>query len=87
MHPSIEQLLKVQEVDSEMLFIKESLRLRPGELDDDRRKVLETHRELEALASRIQDLRVESDRREIDVRKADEDIEKFNIALNQAKTN
>ena len=87
MNSTIEQLLKVQEVDSEIHLVKESLRLRPLELEDDRRRVRETQRALDALDAQIKQLRLESESREMDVRKADQEIEKYNIALNQAKSN
>jgi hypothetical protein len=87
MNPSVEQLLKVQEVDSQMIFLRESMRLRPRELEDDRRKVTAAKAAAEAVAAQIKSLKVESDRREIDVRKADSEIEKLTVALNQAKSN
>lgn len=87
LHPSVEQLLKVQEVDSQILFLRESLRLRPLELEDDRRKVVDTKKNLEGALLEIKKGRMDSDRREVDVKKADAEIDKLNVALNQAKTN
>lgn len=87
MNPSVEQLLRVQEVDTQIIFLRESLRLRPLELDDDRRKVVETKKSLEALVLEIKRGRMESDRREVDVKKSDSEIEKLNVLLNQAKSN
>jgi predicted nucleic acid-binding Zn-ribbon protein len=87
MNPLIEQLLLVQEVDSELILLSESLRLRPRELDDDRKSVVETRRSIDGIAAQIKRLKMAGDRREVDVRKSDADIEKYKIALNQAKTN
>ena len=87
MHPSIEQLLSVQEVDSEMIIIRESLRRRPLELEDERRKVAEARRALEALLAQIKRVRLESEQRELEVKRMDAEIEKLQVVLNQAKTN
>lgn len=87
MNPSIERLLTVQDVDSEMLFVRESLRLRPSELEEDRGRVRETGKAIEDIVHRVKQLRIESDRRELDVRKADAEIEKLNVVLNQARSN
>ena len=87
MSSSIEQLLKVQEVDSEIFLLSESRRLRPNEVDDERKKVAETRQALDALAAQIKEFKLESDRREVDVKKADSEVEKYNVALNQAKSN
>src|SRR4030095_16116488 len=87
MNPSIEQLLKVQEVDSQMIFLKETLRLRPKELDDDRKKTADTKVLVEAIAVQIKKLKLESAQRELDVKRGDAEIEKLTVALNQAKSN
>jgi len=87
MHPSIEQLLKVQEVDSQAIFLRESMRLRPRELDDDRRNVARANAAVEALVAQAKTVKVESDERELDVKKCDAEIEKLNVALNQASSN
>jgi len=87
MHPSVEALLKVQEVDSEIIFLRESLRLRPRELEDDRKKVAETQRALDACVAQSKHAKMESDQREMDVKKADSEITKLQVALNQTKSN
>src|SRR5262245_41247341 len=69
-----------------MHFIRESLRLRPLELDDDRRKLEEARRSEEAAAAQIKRLKMDVDRREVDVKKFDGDIEKLEVALNTART-
>ena len=87
MHPSISQLLRVQDVDSETIFIRESLRMRPLELEDDRRKLQGARQELEAIVGDIKRTKMDADRREVDVKKFDAEIEKLRVALNQAKSN
>ena len=87
MNLSIQQLLQLQDVDSEKFLLEEELRLRPLEVEDERKKANETQKVTEALTSQIRQLRVESDRREMDVKKADSEIEKYKIALNQSKSN
>lgn len=87
MNPSIEKLLKLQEVDSESFLLEESRRVRPLELEDDRKKVAEARKALEDVAAEIKRLKIESDRGELDVRRADAEIEKYRIALNQTKSN
>ena len=86
-NPSIEQLLRVQEVDSEMIFIRESLRRRPLELDDDRRKVENVRKHLEGAIAQIKRSKMEADKGELEVKRLDGEIEKLNVALNQAKSN
>lgn len=87
MHPSIEQLLKVQEIDSQAIFLRESSRLRPRELDEDRRKVAEGKVAIEAIAAQIKRIKMDASQREMDVKKSDGEIEKIKVALNQAKSN
>jgi len=87
MDDSIEKLLKVQAVDSQVIFLKQSAQMRPRELDGDRRKVVEARATLEVINDHMKRLKVGSAARELDVRKADTEIEKLKIALNQAKSN
>lgn len=87
MNPSIEKLLKLQEVDSEVFLLEESRRVRPLELEDDRKKVSDTRKALESLNQEIKRLKIESDQGELEVRRADAEIEKYRIALNQTKSN
>jgi uncharacterized protein len=87
LHPSISQLLRVQDVDSETIFIRESLRMRPLELEDDRRKLQGARQELEAIVGDIKRIKMDADRREVDVKKFDSEIDKLRVALNQAKSN
>jgi predicted nucleic acid-binding Zn-ribbon protein len=87
LHSSIGDLLKVQDVDSQINYIRESLRLRPLELADDRRKLDDARRDEEAIAAQIKRLKMDIDRREVDVKKLDGDVEKLEVALNTARTN
>ena len=87
MNPSIEQLLHVQGVDSEMIFIRESLRRRPLELDDDRRKLENARKHLEGAQAQIKRFKMDADRGELEVKRLDAEIEKLTVALNQAKSN
>lgn len=87
MHPTIEKLLKVQDVDSQAIFLRESIRQRPRELDEDRRKVAAGRAALEAQVALIKKSKMEAAAKELDVKKCDSEIEKLRIALNQAKSN
>lgn len=87
MHPSIERLLRVQDVDSQIIFLEEARRLRPQELNEDRQKVRQAEESVEAVDRQIKALRMDVDRRELDVRNFDQEIEKLTIALNQARSN
>jgi hypothetical protein len=87
MNPSIEQLLRVQEVDSQIIFLKESLRQRPLELEDDRKKVQAARASLDAVLAEVKKVKVAADQREMDVKKCDAEIGKLTVALNQAKSN
>ncbi len=87
MHPVIEKLLKVQEVDSNVIFLKESMTLRPRELDDDRRKVATVKATLDEILQHLKRVKMDAAAREVDVKKCDQEIEKIRVALNQAKSN
>ncbi len=86
-HPSIEKLLRVQDVDSQIIFLEEAKRVRPRELGDDRQKVVQVEEEVAGLQRRIKAFRMEVDRRELDIRKFDAEISKLTVALNQARSN
>ncbi len=87
MHPSIEKLLKVQEIDSNVIFLKESMKMRPRELDSDIRKVAGARSALEQVLEHLKRMKMDSAAREVDVKKYDQDIEKIRVALNQSKSN
>lgn len=87
MHPSIEKLLRVQDVDSQILFLREAIRVRPQELEDERQKVLRANEAVQSLEGRIKKARMAADQRELDVKKFDEDVGKLKVALNTSKSN
>jgi predicted nucleic acid-binding Zn-ribbon protein len=87
MHDSLKALLKLQELDTEMIFLKEAKRRRPQELESDRRRLDEKKRVVDAIVAEMKKLRMESDRREVDLKKNDAEVNKLQVALNQAKSN
>jgi hypothetical protein len=87
MHPSIEQLLKVKEVDSELNFLREAMNLRPQEIEDEKRKLAQARAALESANQEILQERIEFDKRELEIRKCDADIDKLSVDLNTAKSN
>ena len=87
MHPSVEQLLKVQEVDSQSVFLNEAMRLRPQELADEQKKVAVAQAVADGISAEITQLRKEFDQRELEIKNCDAQIEKLTITLNIAKTN
>lgn len=87
MHPSVEKLLRVQDVDSQILFLEEAKRVRPQELNVDRQKVIQAEELVERVKHKIKALRMEADRQEVDIKKFDEEIGKLTIALNQSRSN
>ena len=87
MHASIERLLKVQEVDSQRLFLEEAIRRRPLELEDERRKLSAAEERVAAIEARMKEVKISADQRELDVRGFDKEIEKITVARNQAKSN
>jgi predicted nucleic acid-binding Zn-ribbon protein len=87
MHPSVEELLAVQKVDSATRFLREGMRLRPLELEDDRKKVAASRAMVEATEAEMKALRQEADRGELDIKTSDQEIGRLNVALNSAKTN
>ena len=86
-HPSIEQLLRVQDVDSQIIFLEEAKRLRPQELGEDRQKVRQAEEEVEGVNRKIKTLRMDVDKRELDIKNFDAEIDKLTVALNQTRSN
>jgi predicted nucleic acid-binding Zn-ribbon protein len=87
MHPSIERLLSVQEIDSQMIFLEEAARLRPLEVEDDRKRLAGAQAGLDGVLGRILGARKGIDAAELEVKTLEAGIEKASIALNQAKSN
>ncbi len=86
-HTSVEQLLRVQDVDSQIIFLEDAKRVRPQELSDDRQKVEQAQEGVHGVHRKIKALRMEVDRRELDIKKFDEEIAKLTVALNQTRSN
>jgi predicted nucleic acid-binding Zn-ribbon protein len=87
MHPSVERLLAVQKHDREIRFLRDAMRLRPQELEDDRRKVASARELVRAADETIKRCRIEIDHGELEIRQCEAEIEKATVALNSAKTN
>jgi hypothetical protein len=87
MHGSVERLLSVQDVDSQLLFLKEAIRRRPLEVEDELRKHRECKAEVDRILSRIRDARKAVDGFELEIQGFDAEIEKLGVAQNQAKSN
>ena len=86
-HTSVEKLLLVQDVDSQIIFLEEAKRVRPQELSEDRQRVVRAEEGVEGVHRKIKALRMDVDRRELDVKKFDEEIAKLTVALNQTRSN
>lgn len=87
MNESLKALLKLQEIDSEIIFLQEAKAKRPRELESDRRRLEERKRIAEKVAQEIKKLQLESARRELDLKRNEGEVGKLQIALNQAKSN
>jgi predicted nucleic acid-binding Zn-ribbon protein len=87
MHSSVQQLLEVQRVDREIRFLSEARRLRPLELEADRKKLGLARGAVDSIAQEIRRLRLEVDRGELEIRQSDAEIQKLNVTLNTIKTN
>ena len=87
LHPSMQKLLGVQKLDCEIRFLSEAMRLRPQELEDDRRKVATCQALVANAEDALRECRLEIDRGELEIKGCDGEIEKANVALNSAKTN
>jgi predicted nucleic acid-binding Zn-ribbon protein len=87
MHDSLKALQELQRIDTELIFLREGRRVRPLELESDRRKLEEKKRVVDVVGQEIKKLKLECDRRELDLKKNEADITKLQIALNQAKSN
>ena len=87
MHDSISKLLRVQDLDSQILFMREAVRVRPTELNDDRQKLERAQGLVKTHQEKIKSRRMAAAQREVDVKPFDEEITKMRIALNQTKSN
>lgn len=87
MHQSLKALLTLQELDSQLIFLREAREKRPRELESDRRRLEEKKKVVEGLTQEIKRIRMESDRRELDLRKNEADVVKLRTALNLARSN
>ena len=87
MHASIEQLLRVQAVDNEIRFLETAMEKRPRELDDDRRRLERAKQAVDAIVAKIKEGRLEVQKGEHEIQRADADVAKSNVALNQARSN
>ena len=87
MHPSIEKLLKVQEVDSQLIFLRSAIQKRPLELADEAKRLEAAEARVKAVDARIKELKVTIDQKELEIRSFDQEIEKISVAQNTAKTN
>ena len=87
MHPSIEKLLKVQEADSQLIFLRSAIRSRPLELADEAKRLEGAEARVAAIDGRIKELKLLIDQKELEIRTFDQEIEKISVAQNTAKTN
>jgi len=87
MHESLNALLKLQEIDSQIIFLRQAKERRPRDLDADRRRLAEKQRLLDGIAIEVKRLKMASDSREVDLKKNEAEIDKLRIALNQARSN
>jgi predicted nucleic acid-binding Zn-ribbon protein len=87
MHPSVEQLLKVQAVDGEMRMLRQGMRLRPQELDSDRRRLKRAQAAVAEIVEEGRALRMQIDQGELEIKACDEEITNHNVTLNTVKTN
>ena len=87
MHPSIERLLSVQEVDCQVISLREAMRKRPMELADVKKRRDAAQAAVDVVAGHLKELKKLCDSRDLEVQTFDADIGKLTVTLNQAKTN
>jgi len=87
MHQSLKTLLELQDIDSRIIFLRDAKGKRPRELEADRRRLEEKRKLVDGMGQEIKRLKMESDRRELDLKKNEAEIIKLRTALNQAKSN
>jgi len=87
MHDSLKALLRLQEIDSQIIFLRTAKEKRPRELESDRRRVDEKKRMVDGLTQEIKKTKMEGDRKELDLKKNEAEILKLRVALNVAKSN
>ena len=87
MHPSLKSLLELQEIDGQMIFLKRAKESRPRELDPERKRLQDLRVQIEASTQEIKRLRMDADRRELDLKKNEAEILRQQTQLNQASSN
>jgi uncharacterized protein len=87
MHDSLKALLELQELDSQIIFLRDAREKRPRELEADRRRLDEKKKVLDGLTQEIKRIKMEADRRELDLKRNEGEVGKLQVALNQAKSN
>ena len=87
MHDSLKALLELQDLDSQIIFLRDAREKRPRELEADRRRLDEKKRVVDGLTQEIKRIKMEADRRELDLKRNEAEVGKLQVALNQAKSN
>jgi uncharacterized protein len=87
MNESLKALLQLQRIDGEIIFLREAKRRRPQELEVDRRRLEDKKRVVDGVAAEMKKLRMESDRRELELKRNEAEVTKLQVALNTAKSN
>ncbi len=87
MNDSLKVLMTLQEVDGQMILLRNAREKRPQELEGDRRRLDEKKKVLDGIGQEMKRLRMESDRRELDLKQNESEIVKLRTQLNQCKSN
>ncbi len=87
MNDSLKVLMALQEIDGQIILLRSAREKRPQEMEGDRRRLAEKKKVLEGISQEMKRLRMESDRRELDLNQNESEVGKLRTQLNQAKSN
>jgi predicted nucleic acid-binding Zn-ribbon protein len=87
MHPDIEQLLKLQEVDEHLLELERSREYLPEIIDNVKHEVSEAEAQVETTREKLEEADLKSRQLEGDLKEAQESLNKFETQMAAIKTN
>jgi predicted nucleic acid-binding Zn-ribbon protein len=87
MHPDIEQLIKLQEVDEQLLELERSKEYLPEIIENVKREVHEAQAQVETTRTHLEEARLKHRQLEVDLQEAQENLGKYEKQMASIKTN
>ena len=87
MHPDLEQLLTLQEVDEQLLELERSKEYLPEIIDNVRKEVVDAATNVETTGQQLEDARLKNRQLEADLEGAQGDLNRYQSQMESIKTN